>query len=72
PGLLTPAMVKAGAVVLDAGTSDEGGELRGDADPGVAEKASLFTPVPGGIGPLTIAILLSNVVDCAEKNQAVV
>jgi len=69
PGLLKPEMVKEGVIILDAGTSEEGGVLRGDADPRCAEKASLFTPVPGGIGPMTIAVLLSNVVDCAEKNN---
>jgi len=72
PGLLTPPMVKEGVVILDAGTSEDGGELRGDADPKCAEKASVFTPVPGGIGPITIAILLSNVVDCAERKKHVV
>lgn len=72
PNLLTPEMVREGVVILDAGTSEQGGELRGDADPRCAEKAGLFTPVPGGIGPLTIAILLENVVSCAEKNRPVV
>jgi methylenetetrahydrofolate dehydrogenase (NADP+)/methenyltetrahydrofolate cyclohydrolase len=72
PGLLTPDMIKDGAIVLDAGTSEEGGELRGDADPQCAEKASLFTPVPGGIGPVTIAILLSNVVSCALRKKDMV
>jgi methylenetetrahydrofolate dehydrogenase (NADP+) / methenyltetrahydrofolate cyclohydrolase len=72
PGLLKPDMVKDGVVILDAGTSEDGGELRGDADPQCAEKASLFTPVPGGIGPITIAMLLSNVVDCALKKRPVV
>jgi methylenetetrahydrofolate dehydrogenase (NADP+)/methenyltetrahydrofolate cyclohydrolase len=67
PGLLTPEMVKEGVVILDAGTSEDLGELKGDANPRCAEKSSLFTPVPGGIGPLTIAILLQNVVDCAER-----
>lgn len=71
PGLLTPDMVKEGVVILDAGTSEDGGVLRGDADPSCAEKASLFTPVPGGIGPLTIAILLRNVLDCAMKRESV-
>ena len=66
PGLITPEMIKEGVVILDAGTSEDGGVLKGDADPACAEKASLFTPVPGGIGPLTIAILLKNVVDLAE------
>ena len=72
PNLLTPLMVKEGVIVLDAGTSEEGGVLRGDADPRIAEKASLFTPVPGGIGPLTIAVLLRNVVELAEAKMTVV
>ncbi len=67
PNLLKPEMVKEGVIVLDAGTSEDGGELRGDADPVCAEKSSFFTPVPGGIGPITIARLLQNVVDCAER-----
>lgn len=71
-GLLKPDMVREGVVILDAGTSEDGGVLRGDADPACAKKASVFTPVPGGIGPITIAILLSNVVDCAEHKDAVV
>ncbi|MCF7815473.1 MAG: bifunctional 5,10-methylenetetrahydrofolate dehydrogenase/5,10-methenyltetrahydrofolate cyclohydrolase [Candidatus Pacebacteria bacterium] len=66
-GMLTPDMISEGVVILDAGTSEEGGELRGDADPSCAAKALLYTPVPGGIGPITIAVLLSNVVDCAER-----
>lgn len=72
PALLAPAMIKDGVIVLDAGTSEEGGELRGDADPQCAEKAAIFTPVPGGIGPITIAILLEHVVDCVTPKQHVV
>lgn len=62
PGLLTPAMVQAGVVVFDAGTSESNGVLAGDADPALESVASLITPVPGGIGPITIAILLRNLV----------
>ncbi len=69
PGLLTPEMVKEGTVVFDAGTSEEGGMLVGDADKAVANKASYFTPVPGGIGPLTIAILLKNVLYLAKLHR---
>lgn len=58
--LLTASMVKPGVVVFDAGASEEGGVLVGDADPEVTDKAALITPVPGGIGPLTIAILFRN------------
>jgi methylenetetrahydrofolate dehydrogenase (NADP+)/methenyltetrahydrofolate cyclohydrolase len=66
PGLLTRDMIKEGVVIFDAGTSEDGGMLRGDADPACAEKASLFTPVPGGIGPITIAVLLRNVVELSR------
>ncbi len=62
PRMLTPDMIKEGVVILDAGTSEDGGVLAGDADPACAEKASLFTPVPGGVGPITVAVLLRNVV----------
>ncbi len=60
PGLLTPDMIKEGAIVMDAGTSESEGKLAGDADPACAEKASLFTPVPGGIGPIAVAKVLEN------------
>lgn len=69
PGLITPPLVKEGVIVFDAGTSEEGGVLVGDADPAVAEKASLLTPVPGGIGPLTVAILLKNVLYFAMTHR---
>ena len=69
PGLVKTDMVKDGVVVFDAGTTEEGGMLVGDADSGVAENASLFTPVPGGIGPITVAILLKNVLHCARANR---
>jgi len=61
PGILTPDMVKEGVIVLDAGTSESHGTLKGDADPAVAQKACLFTPVPGGVGPLTVTALFKNV-----------
>lgn len=60
PGILKASMVKEGVVVLDAGTSEDEGTLKGDADPAVSEKASLFTPVPGGIGPVTVVLLFKN------------
>jgi methylenetetrahydrofolate dehydrogenase (NADP+) / methenyltetrahydrofolate cyclohydrolase len=67
PGLVTRNMVKPGVVVFDAGTSEEGGVLVGDADADVASVAALITPVPGGIGPITIAVLLRNAVTVAQK-----
>ncbi|MBI4087408.1 MAG: bifunctional 5,10-methylenetetrahydrofolate dehydrogenase/5,10-methenyltetrahydrofolate cyclohydrolase, partial [Candidatus Liptonbacteria bacterium] len=66
PRFITPDMVRDGAIVLDAGTSEAGGKIVGDASPAVAEKCTLFTPVPGGIGPVTIAILLQNLLTLAE------
>lgn len=60
PGLLKPEMVKPGAIILDAGTSESEGVLRGDADPRCAEVASVFTPTPGGIGPITVAKVFEN------------
>jgi len=60
PGLLKPDMVQEGVIILDAGTSEDGGVLRGDADPACAEKATIFTPTPGGIGPITVAKVFEN------------
>lgn len=54
PGLIKPEMVKEGVVIIDAG---------GDVDPAVAEKASLFTPTPGGVGPITVAMVFRNLVE---------
>lgn len=59
-GLITPDMVKAGAILIDAGTSESGGQLVGDMDPRCAETASVFTPVPGGVGPIAVACLFAN------------
>ncbi len=66
PGLITPDKIKDGVIIFDAGTSEEGGQIKGDADPACADKAALFTPVPGGIGPITIAVLLRNLVLLTE------
>jgi len=66
-GFIKKDMIKKGVVLLDAGTSEEGGELRGDADPVCAEIASLFTPVPGGIGPITVAMIFKNLLVLSKK-----
>jgi methylenetetrahydrofolate dehydrogenase (NADP+)/methenyltetrahydrofolate cyclohydrolase len=60
PGLIKPTMIKDGVVLIDAGTSESSGKLVGDMDPACADKASVFTPVPGGVGPVTIAMLYKN------------
>ena len=67
PGLITPEHIKESVIIADAGTSEEAGELRGDADSACAQKAALFTPVPGGIGPVTIAVLLRNLVELTRS-----
>lgn len=60
PHLLKSNMVKEGVVILDAGTSESSGVVVGDADPALSEKASLFTPVPGGIGPIAVVEIFGN------------
>ncbi|MDB5194124.1 MAG: methenyltetrahydrofolate cyclohydrolase [Parcubacteria group bacterium] len=60
PHFLKPDMIKDGVVLIDAGTSSDQGKLAGDVDPSCVEKASLMTPVPGGVGPVTVAALFRN------------
>ncbi|WP_072340764.1 bifunctional methylenetetrahydrofolate dehydrogenase/methenyltetrahydrofolate cyclohydrolase [Actinomyces urinae] len=70
-GIVTPDMVKPGAVVLDVGVSrvevDGKARLAGDVADGVDEVASALSPNPGGVGPMTRALLLANVVEAAER-----
>jgi methylenetetrahydrofolate dehydrogenase (NADP+) / methenyltetrahydrofolate cyclohydrolase len=67
PGLLTAGMIKPGAAVLDVGITRTETGLVGDVDPGVAEVAGWLAPMPGGVGPMTRAMLLTNVVEAAER-----
>ena len=64
-GLIGPGHVSPGAVVIDVGTNPAPGGLAGDVDPAVAAVAGALTPVPGGVGPVTTALLLSHVVEAA-------
>ncbi|MFG1750678.1 bifunctional methylenetetrahydrofolate dehydrogenase/methenyltetrahydrofolate cyclohydrolase [Streptosporangium sandarakinum] len=70
PHLITADMVKPGAAVLDVGVSRVDGRIAGDVAPDVADVAGFLTPNPGGVGPMTRALLLSNVVEAAEKQVA--
>ncbi|WP_375496954.1 bifunctional methylenetetrahydrofolate dehydrogenase/methenyltetrahydrofolate cyclohydrolase [uncultured Jatrophihabitans sp.] len=70
PSLITADMVKPGAAVLDAGVSRVDGRIAGDVAPDVAEVAGYLSPNPGGVGPMTRAMLLSNVVEAAERRLA--
>jgi len=67
PGLITADMVKPGAAVLDVGVSRVDGKIAGDVCADVAEVAGHLTPNPGGVGPMTRAMLLTNVVAAAER-----
>jgi methylenetetrahydrofolate dehydrogenase (NADP+) / methenyltetrahydrofolate cyclohydrolase len=71
PGLLTADMIKPGAAVLDVGITRTDAGLVGDVDPGVTEVAGFLAPVPGGVGPMTRAMLLVNVVEAAERQASV-
>jgi methylenetetrahydrofolate dehydrogenase (NADP+)/methenyltetrahydrofolate cyclohydrolase len=70
PSLVTADMVKPGAAVLDAGVSRVNGKIAGDVAPDVAEVAGYLSPNPGGVGPMTRAMLLANVVEAAERTLA--
>jgi methylenetetrahydrofolate dehydrogenase (NADP+)/methenyltetrahydrofolate cyclohydrolase len=72
PGLITAPMVKTGAVVIDVGINRlPDGTLVGDVDfNAVKEKASYITPVPGGVGPMTVTMLLCNTIQSAERSAA--
>jgi methylenetetrahydrofolate dehydrogenase (NADP+)/methenyltetrahydrofolate cyclohydrolase len=67
PRLLTAGMIRPGAVVVDVGITRTDAGLVGDVDPGVAEVAGWLAPVPGGVGPMTRAMLLAKVVTFAEQ-----
>lgn len=70
PNLITEDMVKKDAVVIDVGINRVDGKIVGDVDfDSVSKKASYITPVPGGVGPLTIAMLLSNVITCYKNKK---
>jgi methylenetetrahydrofolate dehydrogenase (NADP+) / methenyltetrahydrofolate cyclohydrolase len=68
-GLITADMVKQGAAVIDVGINRTDSGLVGDVDPGVADVAAFLTPVPGGVGPMTIACMLENAVRAARYRR---
>jgi methylenetetrahydrofolate dehydrogenase (NADP+)/methenyltetrahydrofolate cyclohydrolase len=69
-GLVTPDMVKPGATVIDVAMNRTDAGLVGDVDPAVFEVAGLMTPVPGGVGPMTIAMLLRNTLTAAQHRRS--
>lgn len=66
--LITPSMVEPGVAVFDVGITRENGKLYGDVHPDVMAVASHMTPVPGGVGPMTVAMLLQNTLTLARRN----
>ena len=69
--VLTPDMIKYGAVVIDVATTRLDGKLAGDTDfDKIIQKASYASPVPGGVGPMTIAMLLKNTVTAASMSKS--
>lgn len=71
PGIVTAEMVKPGASVLDVGLTRTEDGIRGDVDPAVAEVAGFLTPMPGGTGPMTIALLLRSAVKAARYRRGI-
>ncbi len=69
PGFIKPEHIKEGVVLIDAGTSESGGKVVGDCDPACAAKAAVFTPVPGGVGPIAVAMIYKNLFDLIEMKR---
>ncbi len=69
PHFVRPEMVKEGAAVVDVGINPVDGKLRGDVDPAVAEKAGWLSPVPGGVGPMTRAMLMWNTLKAEQLRR---
>jgi methylenetetrahydrofolate dehydrogenase (NADP+)/methenyltetrahydrofolate cyclohydrolase len=69
PAIVSPEMVKSGAAVVDVGINRTDAGLVGDVDPGAVSVAHFLTPVPGGVGPMTIAMVLANTVRAARYRR---
>lgn len=70
PACITGSMLTQGVVAIDAGTSESNGKLAGDFDSdSVRQKASFFTPVPGGVGPVTVAMLFKNLIELGKRQK---
>ena len=68
-GFIKPEHLKQGVALIDAGTSEVNKKISGDADPACAEKAAVFTPVPGGVGPVAVAMIFRNLFDLVGKHR---
>lgn len=68
PWFIGPDQIKPGSVVIDAGTSEQAGEIKGDINPSCANVASIVSLVPGGLGPITVAILFRNLLTVLQSD----
>ncbi len=66
--LIKPEMVSEKAIIIDAGTAESNGKISGDIDPKVFDKVKSYTPTPGGVGPVTVACLMRNLVEATKKS----
>lgn len=69
PNLVKPEHIKEGVALIDAGTSELNKKIQGDVDPACAGKAGIFTPVPGGVGPVAVAMIFRNLFDLVRKRE---
>lgn len=69
PGFIKPEHVKDGVALIDAGTSELNKKIQGDIDPACEAKAAIYTPVPGGVGPVAVAMIYRNLLTLLEKGQ---
>lgn len=69
PGFIKPNHIKMGTALIDAGTAEMNKKVVGDADPACATKCSVFTPVPGGVGPVAVAMIFKNLFDLLDKRE---
>ena len=69
PGFIKPEHLKRGVALIDAGTSELNKKITGDADQACAEIASVFTPVPGGVGPVAVAMIFRNLFDLLQQRR---
>lgn len=69
PGFIKPEHIKKGVALIDGGTSELNKKIAGDADPACSQKASVFTPVPGGVGPVAVAMIFRNLLELTGKKR---
>ena len=69
PGFIKPEHIKKGVALIDGGTSELNKRIAGDADPACRDKAGVFTPVPGGVGPVAVSMIFRNILALVQRNE---